>query len=441
MLLRSWKEIAAHLGVDGRTCARWEKKFGLPIHRAQGEVYRSRVFAYRDELDAWFQKTFRNQQGVTATVRPPTRRRIWLGSLPVLAAVIIGAWILIPTKEPGPAPSDRVPADFQIEGSVLVILNVAGQPLWSYDTRLPNLSSDKEYKDTELGARGPAKGGGNLYVLFRDLQGEGRKEVLFATQTRDELLEGDLICLSDRGERLWNFHAGREMRFGIKKYSSDYRISWFDASDLDGDGRLEVLLSSIHNPEWPCQLALLSSDGSLLGEYWNSGHIVDFVAVDIDSDGRKELVAGGLNNEFRKVCVVALDTPEFRGSSPNSGEFLSADFPTGEEIAYILLPRTNIDQMEELYESVFNIQLLAKGNIRVLTNISRLFFEFRPDLTLQQVLGSHGFEKLHRKYFEAGKVTTPYSDNIYIERLKKEVLYFDGQGWTTTPKVRLKHTR
>ena len=437
-ILRSWKEIAAHLGVDGRTCARWEKKFGLPIHRAQGEVYRSRVFAYRDELDTWFQTTFRNQNGATAAVRPLGSRRAWLWSLPVLAAVILGGWVLIPKKSHGPDASSLAPAGFRIEGSVLVILNNAGRKLWSYDTGLANLMPDKYYMDSE-----PlyANNTGDPFILFRDLQGDGRQEVLFSTQTRDELLEGELICFTDRGDRLWKFHAGGEKRFGTKKYSPDFRINCFDATDLDGDGRLEIFLSAIHNPEWPCQLALLTPEGTLLGEYWNSGHIVDIVAADIDADGRKELLAGGTNNEFRKACLVALDTPEFQGSSPNSGEFQSADAVPGGEIAYILLPRTQIDQMEDLYESVADISLLANGNVRVFTLLSALFFEFRPDLTLQHVLDSHDFQRLHKKYFQNGKVKTPYTEEEYIKPLEKQVLYFDGQGWTTTPTTKLKLAR
>ncbi|MDH4270525.1 MAG: VCBS repeat-containing protein [Candidatus Aminicenantes bacterium] len=434
--LRSWKEIAAHLRVDERTCARWEKNFGLPVHRAQGEGKKSRVLAYRDELDAWLQTTFRNhQKGANATARPPRGRRIWLWSLPILAAVIIGALVLILPKWPERDLSDRVPADFRIEGSVLVILDGAGEPLGSYDTGLPNLWSEKEYKDISISSNRPL---GLLYVLIRDIQGDGRQEVLFATQTRDELSEGDLICLNAKGDELWKFHSGRELPFGTKTYSPDYRISCLDASDLDGDGRMEIFLASQHYPEWPCQISLLSSDGISLGEYWNSGSVNDMVAVDLDADGRKEIVGAGLNNEYRKACVIALGGAGFRGASPNSGEFRSAEFPTGGHIAYILLPRTEIDRMEYPYEGPEDIRLLANGNFQVFTHISRLFFEFRPDLTLQHVLSSHAFELLHQKYYSAGKVPKPYSEQEYIKPLEKEVLYFDGQGWTTTPTTKLK---
>ena len=59
-LLRSWKEIAAYLGCDVRTCHRWEANHGMPVHRAEAGGRKSPVFAYKDELDRWFRGTFRN---------------------------------------------------------------------------------------------------------------------------------------------------------------------------------------------------------------------------------------------------------------------------------------------------------------------------------------------------------------------------------------------
>jgi tetratricopeptide (TPR) repeat protein len=52
--LDSWKEIAAFLGRDVRTVQRWEKHAGLPVHRHAESRLRT-AFAYRSELDAWWQ--------------------------------------------------------------------------------------------------------------------------------------------------------------------------------------------------------------------------------------------------------------------------------------------------------------------------------------------------------------------------------------------------
>jgi tetratricopeptide (TPR) repeat protein len=51
-ILDGWKEISDYLKRDVRTCQRWERELGLPVHRLDGSP-KARVFAYKDELDAW----------------------------------------------------------------------------------------------------------------------------------------------------------------------------------------------------------------------------------------------------------------------------------------------------------------------------------------------------------------------------------------------------
>lgn len=53
--LDSWKEIAAYLKRDVRTLHRWEDEEGLPIRRHLHNK-RGSVYAYRSELEAWWQE-------------------------------------------------------------------------------------------------------------------------------------------------------------------------------------------------------------------------------------------------------------------------------------------------------------------------------------------------------------------------------------------------
>ncbi|MBU1339734.1 MAG: hypothetical protein KKD56_11795, partial [Acidobacteria bacterium] len=53
--LESWKEIALYLDKNIRTCQRWEKELGLPVHRLDG-IDKSRVFAFKKEIDGWQSK-------------------------------------------------------------------------------------------------------------------------------------------------------------------------------------------------------------------------------------------------------------------------------------------------------------------------------------------------------------------------------------------------
>src|SRR3954447_8565546 len=52
--LDSWKEIAAYLKKGVRTVQRWEQSDGLPVRRL-GQDRQGSVFAYKTELDAWWQ--------------------------------------------------------------------------------------------------------------------------------------------------------------------------------------------------------------------------------------------------------------------------------------------------------------------------------------------------------------------------------------------------
>jgi TolB-like protein len=55
-ILDSWKAISAYLDRDIRTCARWEKELALPIHRFDEDSPRSKVFAYKSEIDEWLKE-------------------------------------------------------------------------------------------------------------------------------------------------------------------------------------------------------------------------------------------------------------------------------------------------------------------------------------------------------------------------------------------------
>ncbi len=55
-ILDSWKDISVYLERDIRTCARWEKELGLPVHRFDEDSPRSKVFAYKSEIDQWLKE-------------------------------------------------------------------------------------------------------------------------------------------------------------------------------------------------------------------------------------------------------------------------------------------------------------------------------------------------------------------------------------------------
>jgi len=85
-ILHSWKEISAYLDRDVRTCHRWEDELELPIYRIDENSPRSKVFAYKSEIDEWLREKANNHQD---EIRPA----IWTNR-GVIAGLAIGFLLL-----------------------------------------------------------------------------------------------------------------------------------------------------------------------------------------------------------------------------------------------------------------------------------------------------------------------------------------------------------
>ncbi len=127
--------------------------------------------------------------------------------------------------------ASRPPSGFHIRGSVLSILDDKGRELWRYDTGLENLVDEAGYR-TYIQYRRivPETWAGRMpHLVIKDIAADGSAEVLFSTQTQDELSEGKLICFGPRGKVRWRLRTGREMRFGegvaAMEVLNDNRIS------------------------------------------------------------------------------------------------------------------------------------------------------------------------------------------------------------------------
>jgi len=280
-LLSSWKEIAAYLDCDIRTCHRWEKEYGLPIHRLS-ESSKARVFTTKEELDEWF-RTKENNKVIIGHGRSQVGSKIKLKIILIFLSLIVIAAVCFLLINPL---QSVIPAEFTIKGSELIVLNENGKNLWDFDTELEKLVNETIYRLHFQHKHDTGDGGRYLpHIIIKDIDSDNSPEVLFSTQTEDEFEEGKLFCFNFKGELLWTFKAGREIKFGSKVYSPDFRIKGFDVVDLDNDGLSEIVVISRHKSFFPNQIAILDSQGSLKGEYWNSGYLVDYVFSDLDEDG------------------------------------------------------------------------------------------------------------------------------------------------------------
>jgi len=425
-LLRSWKEIAAYLGCDVRTCHRWEDKRGMPVHRAEGSEKKSPVFAYKDELDAWFRETFRN---ANETAKKAADVRPWLKWALAGAAVIILAGAFL---REGGILAKRQPADFTIDGSFLVILDKQKQELWRWDTGMEDLLSEDFYrrnfqiKHREEGNILPA-------LVIRDVNADGDAEVLFAPKRdSDQTGEGFLFCYDREGKELWRFRAGKELRCKDTVYSPDYRIAGFYTHDIDRDGRLETVVESFHSPDWPCQLAVLDASGNMIGEFWNAGYLRDLVFHDIDRDGREELIVSGVNNEYKGGCLIVFDTRKIAGSSPQTGDFVCEGLGKGSMLYYVTVPYADVSKaMRNPVEGFRHVAITENDRIRA-TMSTDLWYEFGFGLECLQLNFGHGYIVRHEEAAKVGNLTSVLGE-AYRKAMRDDVRWWNGSVWTSVP--------
>jgi hypothetical protein len=433
-ILTSWKEIAAYLDRDVRTCVRWEKRYGLPVHRLERDS-KAKVFAYKQQIDQWLAERSALASQPSVCELPLRRRFRPFPVLFALAGLAAAAYFLF--IRPGGASETVVPSDFHIRGSALVVVDGRGRELWSYDTRLPDLETEDVFRAHSANKMpGPDYVPVWPYLLIRDIDGDDRMEVLFSTQTHSEDGEGTLFCFDERGTERWRFDAGRALEFGGRPYRREYRIFGFNVDDYDGDGAAEVLVISHHKPDWPCQTVLLDASGRSEGEYWNAGYFMDASAGDVDGDGTKELVLSGVNNEYRRGCVIVFDAGGLRGGSPQAADaFRASDIGEGGQAAYILFPKSDVHAAIRLAGDPINYFWIHEGDgLTAVTTETQLYFDLDRSLACRDLTLSNHFQSLHEGFAQAGKVRSVL-DESYRRSLMDSLLYYRAGDWAGGPEI------
>jgi hypothetical protein len=208
-----------------------------------------------------------------------------------------------------------------------------------------------------------------------------------------------------------------------------------DVCNLDNKGDPEIIVISVHCPYFPSQLVILDLKGHVLGEYWNSGHMADFIYRDLNGGARKEIIVGGVNNESKEGFIAVFDSGDVRGSSPQQKDYYTCrKFKPPSMKYYIRFPRTDIDLLEHEVEFCSQLRLLNNGYVSVTMRDSNLIFEFNRNFELVDIDLTNNFRFMHRKAVREGKITSELNEQ-YKQRLFSRLLYYNGKEWTS------KHSR
>lgn len=438
--LSSWKEIAAYLGCDRRTCIRWEKNHGLPVHRPSSDRSRSHVFAYKREVDDWLKKRS-GPPGIREELSPKprlSRLTIFVFISLLFAGLSLLVYLFV-IHGPFQKRSSLLtqPADFKVRGSELVVLNSKGEELWKYDTHLDALEDESIYRNHfQVRQFSPSALRTLPTLIIEDIDKDGLKEVLFVPMTRDFSHYGDLICFSSTGQIKWSFGPERRITYGQTQYDNDFFFYGLGLLPNDSyKNRAKIIVFGQHFPNFPTFVDVLTVRGQKVGEYWNAGRFLDYGLADLNNDARMELVLVGTNNEYGKGCLVGLDPADMRGGSPQSGSYYVRNMEAGSEMSYLLFPRTLIDELDfSPRGTAGQIEVLASGRMAAIAGFSNLVFELNDRFVVERVIISDTYKEKYNRFQAEGKIAPgPLDEPRLASELQNSVLYFDGVGWTKTP--------
>lgn len=442
----SWKEIAAYFNVDERTCQRWEIKYGLPVQRLDKKG-KSRVYAEKIALDRWREAAFKDgmlrengaaeDSGGMSHVKAlfPEKRssRRAAKKLVLVGAAIILAFGLVYILSK--ILCDRQPADFHIIDSALVITTKNGHELWRFNTGLERLIPEREYRGLFQKTSKDIVGEGVFpRLVIKDLNRDGKNEVLFNPCSDDLKNAGEVILFDSLGRLMWRIDTGEKIRVGASTFLPDFVLQGFDVLDLGDDGHSEILIVSHAIMMFPTRILLLDLEKTILGEYWNAGQISDFLFKDFNRDRSLDLLLGGQNNEYEKPFLALIDLRRMKGASPQGEGYRFLDKAPGQEIFYILLPLSPVQELYKPGISVSWIYKLGENGIRAITRLDYNFFDFDDTMNLRASELSHTFERLYNENVRNGLLHSPFDRERIQRKLTSDVLWYDGKAkrWSSS---------
>jgi len=343
-VLQSWKEIAAYLGVSPRTAQSYEDLHGLPVHRLHGQ--RGRVIAYPDELDTWRESAARPPEE-----EEPRRWGWWaLGGVFVVLVAGLGIWLW-----PRPAPPEFHSA--HLVNGALVGYDTAGNVVWTHRFVPP-------LHEFEYSPAAPDR----AFLWVGDLDGDGRKEVLFAVEMLSAQHSGELLCLAQDGSVRWSYVPKAAPQIGPRTIPALWNADSVAVGPRE-NGETGIWVSFRNRRSSPDAIARLNVRGEEQALYLHAGHVPCLMLWQSELSARPILLAGGISNRAGAATLIGLDPERLEGVSEEGGS--PEEQLTGErrhaEIFRLFFPATLLGRSLHPYGQVRRVSL-DSGRLRVHVN-------------------------------------------------------------------------
>lgn len=297
---------------------------------------------------------------------------------------------------------DRRPQLGRLDGSMLTIMNAEGKELWR--KAFPEGFGPDWYYEKRLASIGLTR------IWFVDLEGKGHTSVLFAySPATQQEHSSTLICYSERGKEKWRWAPGRELPElnGSPPTFKTVAVGILKATDKRP---ARIVVESMHHPWWPSQIAILDSNGKTVSEYWHSGGLFYMALTDLDGDGREEIIATGVSEYDHQATLVVLNPDRVSGASTEVRPgFQIHGMGVAQERLRLLFPRSDMNRALFQYNQAVE-PTVEHGSLRLTVDECiapggcPIWYEFDKNFDLiSAYAGGDEFRSAHERFYQSGK--------------------------------------
>lgn len=354
------------------------------------------------------------------------------------AAIVLGALFMLPTA----GVKDTNPDYARAKNEFLRVYNKDGDELWKKKIGI-------EYDLEQLQTR---QHPGSQYYLDEylqtvDVDGDGINEILAVfgmVQKRDD--KNAIYCFNADGSERWRYKFNRSMTFGDEHFPDQYFFKQFLVGDFDNDKSTEIVAVVNHEVWYPGVILKIDAyTGKLISEYWHSGSINGIITKDLNKDGYAEIIATTENNAYDLASLIVLDPRFLDGHSPALAPYTPKNIKKAIEKYYLLLSRSELKKYAtHKRNKTFHPRFISEESF-IVANVEEyenkyytLFYTFDSTLVCKKVEGEDKFVALYNQFLAAGKLTQKL-DETYFEKLKKGVLYWNGERFVDYPAMNKKY--
>jgi len=307
----------------------------------------------------------------------------------------------------------------------------------------------RKYIDNEFDEEVVKKSGGaNQFITVIDVNGDSKNDIIvhFPVHSRAEI-RNIIICYNNDGSERWRYKFSRQISSDVENFTDSFSINYFIAGDFDKNGKVEIIATVRHTPYYPSAVVKLDAEsGNQVSEYWHPGHIGQLKAKDFNQDGIDEIFLFDMeNNGLNLAPLCILDPRNINGCAPSKKGYLLKNIPSGNEMYYIVFPRTDLAEFSERKRNFAQeLEFTSDGFLRVVVKevIERLnyglHYYFDRKMNCIKVGDDDVHSEFHKKLEKEGKLTKKL-DEKYYEDLRKSILYWDGEKIVNYPTMNRKY--